>query len=210
MNSSMHKDERKEPSVEKPPVCEPSRIHPEEDGPDHTALTKRTNTESNERGERRGERRGHESMNGAEDQAPSVRPRGTSQRRRARAATRFDPVVTQDKLIQGAPTNVSTIGGLVRARAVKARASLRTLLLVVPLLLLLVAMLLLLVLLEADLVTMSVLIVGRRDTTRTRAPNCLLRTRSGIMDGRYWFWPVLQSVHPQGERERRDISELEF
>ena len=37
-------------------------------------------------------------MNGAEDQAPSVRPRGTSQRRRARAATRFDPVVTQDKL----------------------------------------------------------------------------------------------------------------
>ena len=82
----------------------------------------------------------------------------------------------------------------------QARARLRTLLLVVPLLLLLVAMLLLLVLLEADLVTMSVLIVGRRDTTRTRAPNCLLRTRSGITDGRYWFWPVLQSVHPQGER----------
>jgi hypothetical protein len=118
MNSSMHKDERKEPSVEKPPVCGPSRIHPEEDGPDHTAHTKRTNTESNERGERRGqrrgERRGQESTNGAEDQAPSVRPRGTSQRRRARAATRFDPVVTQDKLIQGAPTNVSTIGGLDR------------------------------------------------------------------------------------------------
>jgi hypothetical protein len=88
----------------------------------------------------------------------------------------------------------------VRARVVKARASLRTFLLVVPLLPLLVAMLLLLMAVEANLVTMSVLIVGRRDTTRTRAPNCLLRTRGGIMDGRYWFWPVLQSVHPQGER----------
>ena len=37
-------------------------------------------------------------MNGAEDQAPSLRPSGTSQRRSALATTRFDPVVTQDKL----------------------------------------------------------------------------------------------------------------
>ena len=57
----------------------------------------------------------------------------------------------------------------VKARAAKARARLRTLLLVVLLLLLLVAMLLLLVLREADLVTISVLIVSRRVTTRIRA-----------------------------------------
>jgi hypothetical protein len=82
-------------------MCGPSRIHPEGDGPDHTAHTKRTNTESNERGERRGERslrgerRGQESMNGAEDQAPSVRPRGIAHRRRARAATRRDRAATR-------------------------------------------------------------------------------------------------------------------
>ena len=68
-------------------------------------------------------------------------------------------------------------------------------------LLLLVAMLLLLMVLEGELlVTISVLIVSRRVTTRIRALICLLRTRSGITDGRYWFWTVLQSVHPQGER----------
>jgi hypothetical protein len=85
------------------------------------------------------------------------------------------------------------LGTVVRvmARAVKARERLSTLRLVVPLLLLLVAMLLLLMVVEADLVPISVLIAGKRDTTRTRAPNCLLRTRSGITDGRYWFWPVL-------------------
>jgi hypothetical protein len=87
------------------------------------------------------------------------------------------------------------------ARAVKAKARLRTLLLVVPLLLLLLAMLLLqMVRGEADLAPISVLIAGKRDTTRIRAPNCLLSKRSGITDGRYWFWPVLQPVHPQGER----------
>ena len=59
----------------------------------------------------------------------------------------------------------------VKARAVKARARLRILLLVVLLLLLLVAVLLLLMVGEADLVTISVLIVGKRDTTRIRAPN---------------------------------------
>ena len=58
----------------------------------------------------------------------------------------------------------------VKARAVKARARLRILLLVVLLLLLLVAMLLLLMVLEGELlVTISVLIVSRRDTTRIRA-----------------------------------------
>ena len=57
----------------------------------------------------------------------------------------------------------------VKARAEKARARLRTLLLVVLLLLLLVAMLLLLMVLEGELqVTISVLIVSRRVTTRIR------------------------------------------
>ena len=61
----------------------------------------------------------------------------------------------------------------VKARAVKARARLRILLLVALLLLLLVAMLLLLMVLvgEADLDIMSVLIVGRKVTTRIRALN---------------------------------------
>ena len=75
-----------------------------------------------------------------------------------------------------------------KARAANARARLRILLLVVLLLLLLVAMLLLLVLREADLVTISVLIVSRRVTTRIRAPIWPPRTRGTrngqILDGR--------------------------
>ena len=85
----------------------------------------------------------------------------------------------------------------IRARAIKARAN-RILLLAI-LLLLLVGMLLLFRGL-AGLVPTSVPTAGSKDTTRTRAPNLPLRTRSGILDGRYWSWPVLQPVHPQGER----------
>ena len=58
-----------------------------------------------------------------------------------------------------------------KARAAKARARPRFLLLLVLLLLLLVAMLPLLMVGEADLVPTSVLIVGKRDTTRIRARN---------------------------------------
>ena len=68
--------------------------------------------------------------------------------------------------------------------------------------LLLVAMLLLqMVRGGADLLTTSVLIAEKSDITRTRAPSWPLRTRNGkVEDGSYWLWPVLQPVHPQGER----------
>ena len=98
----------------------PSHVQPEGNGPDHTAHTKRTNTESNERGdlERRGERR---------EKRGRKHERGRGQRRRARAATphkeeelepRHRSTPWSHKIswtgIQGAPTNVSTIGGLDR------------------------------------------------------------------------------------------------
>ena len=114
-------------------------------------------------------------------------------------------LVVGDKAIA---TLLLRLGTVVRvsARAAKAKAKakarLRTLLLVVPLLLLLLAMLLLqMVRGEADLLPTSALIVGNLGTARTRAPNWPLRTRNGKEeDGSYWFWPVLQPVHPQGER----------
>ena len=87
-----------------------------------------------------------------------------------------------------------------KARVDKARARARHHILLLPTLQLLLVGVQLLLQELAGLAPTSVLIAGKRDTTRTRAPNLPLRTRSGILDGRYWFWSVLQPVHPQGER----------
>ena len=57
MNSSMHKDERKEPSVEKPPVCGPSPFNPNGTDP-ITLLTQKERTLKATREERGEEREG--------------------------------------------------------------------------------------------------------------------------------------------------------